>query len=335
MPSSITGCVLLIALLIRLQSCFAAYLPQPNASSQPLSVPSNSNNTLTIPDERFSMTPSYWGPKLRSTGCLFAANDAMANLALSNFYEEIVETIFEFDDQPGVVIAVLPADWLKGGKIERRFVVWGLYLAVFDMMKRSVYTCNTFHLFWEGKKVGTVGFARGIIRQSTITAADSAAKSQGLLSLSDITTTTTTALPPFAGGASVSRTSLINDEVLSVNIDLTGKTMPINSVFIVGLGAMSDLAAIDNKAGRFSTYHYRQAPVQAFMSFASFGHQPDSPPPFMTYRHVIETVAHLPVVMFDRRMFGEADMILKLNNVDVGMGLLRALRPPGGGVATS
>ena len=241
-----------------------------------------------------------------------------------------METIFDFEDQPDIVIAVLPADWHKGGKMERRFAVWGLYLAVFDMMKRSVYTCNTFHLFWDGKEVGTLGFAKGVLRQSTISA-ESAAKSQGLLSLSDIIITTTTPSPPFAGGVNVSSTNLTDDVVFSVDIQLCGKTMPINSVFIVVLGAMSDLAEVANKDSHFSTYSFRQAPVEAFLSFVSFGFHPLGPPPFMTFRHVIETLAHLPVLMFDRRVFQEADMVLKLNGVDVGMGLLREARPNGGG----
>ena len=116
--------------------------------------------------------------------------------------------------------------------------------------------------------------------------------------------------------------------------------MPINNVFIVVLGALSDIAAVSNKDGRVSTYSYRQAPVLAFVSFATLGYDPLGPPPFMTYRHVVEALAHLPVVMYDRRVFSEADMLLRLDDKEVGMGLLRELRPRGGeggggGVAVS
>ena len=291
-----------------------------------------------VPDERFQVTPVYWGPRLRSTECLFSANDAMANLALNDFYGDLVETIFEFKDQPGVAIAVLPVNWHQGGEMERRFAVWGLYLAVFDMTKRSQYNCNTFHLFWDEKEVGTLGFARGVIRQSTLTA-DHNAKSQGLLSLSNTTATTTALSLPFSHGVNTTATDLVDEVVFAIDIQLRGKMMPINDVFIVVLGALSDLAAFNIKDGRVTSYSYRQAPVEAYVSFASPGYRPLSPPPFMTYRHVIEAVAHLPVVMYDRRVFSEADIILKLNNVDVGMGLLRKLRPlegeDGGGGAIS
>lgn len=342
MLSSFTRCTLLIALLISLQSsCFAAYLPHPSTSSKIPLDPSSSNTTLTVPDQRFSVTPVYWGPKLRSTACLFIATDTMANLALNDFYGEVVETIFDFDEHPGVVIAVLPVDWHKGGEMDRRFAVWGLYLAVFDMMKRSQWTCNTFHLFWEGKEVGTLGFSRGVVRHSALTA--DSANSQGLLSLSNVTSTATTLTPSLlsANGSDVlsAPKSLTDEVVLSVNVELKGKIMPINNVFIAVLGALSDLAAIGNKDGRLSAYSYRQAPVKAFLNFATLGYHPLGPPPFLTYRHVIEALAHLPGVMFEQRVFSEADMVLKLDDVDVGMGLLRQLRPlgggAGGGVATS
>ena len=261
----------------------------------------------------------------------------MANLALNDFYGGVVETIFQFEEQPGVVITVLPVNWHQGGEMERRFAVWGLYLAVFDMTKRSKYTCNTFHLFWDNKEVGTLGFARGVVRQSTLTA--DSAKSQGLLSLSNTTATTTTLSLPFSHGVDATATDLADEVVFALNIELKGKMMPINDVFIVALGGLSDLAAFNNKDGRVTTYSYRQAPVEAYVSFATLSYRPLSPPPFMTYRHVIETLAHLPVVMYDRRVFSEADMVLKLNNVNVGMGLLRKLRPleggEGGGVAIS
>ncbi|KAL8791756.1 MAG: hypothetical protein Q9195_005632 [Heterodermia aff. obscurata] len=265
---------------------------------------------LTIPDTRFQITPHYWGPQLRSTGVLISALDAMANLALNNFSAGLPETIFDFEEQPGVAIAILPLDWQRGGEMQRRFAVWGLYLAVFDMMKRSRYTCNTYHLFWEGTEVGTLGFVRGVIRP-------------GLLSLgngSTVPVINATDLP------------VVADPVFALNVELKGKMMPINDVFIAVLGALSDLAACPDKNARVvSGYSYRQAPVMAYLSFGTFGYRPLDPPPFLTFTHVIEALAHLPLVMFERRVFSEADMMLKLDGKDVGRGLLRQLRPLGGG----
>lgn len=43
----------------------------------------------------------------------------------------------------------------------------------------------------------------------------------------------------------------------------------------------------------------------------------------MTYRHVIETLAQLPRIMYEDRKFSEADIEIRLDGVEVGLGFLR------------
>lgn len=315
-----------IALFLRLVTTYpATALPQSNTPSITSPTFIGNNFTLAVPDERFQVRPAYWGPRLRSTACLFIAVDIMATLALRDFYEGMTESIFEIEDEPGVVITVLPKNWHLRGEMERRFAVWGLYLAVFDMTTRSKYFCSTFHLLWDDEEVGTLGFSKGVLRHSGSPASPASIESpqhQGLLSLNSSIPLKTTSLRSLNNTISPAFT-LTAKPILSINVDLKNTILPINNVFIGILGALTDLASFTYKDARVDSYNYNQAPVPAFLAFTTVGFRTLVRPPFMTYRHVIGTLAQLPHIMFDDRKFSEADIELRLDGVEVGSGFLR------------
>ncbi|KAG7002422.1 hypothetical protein G7Y79_00027g061140 [Physcia stellaris] len=250
------------------------------------------------------------------------AVDITATLALQNFHEDMTEALFEIEGEPGVVITVLPKNWHLHGEMERRFAVWGLYLAVFDMTKRSKYFCSTFHLLWDDEEVGTLGFSKGVVRQSGSPTSIESPQNQGLLSLNSSIPLKTTSLRSLNDTVSPAFT-LMAKPVLSINVDLKNIILPINNVFIGIVGALTDLASFTNKDARVNSYSYNQAPVPAFVAFTTLGFRPVVGPLFMTYRHVIETLAQLPHIMFDDRKFSEADIELKLDGVEVALGRLR------------
>jgi len=43
----------------------------------------------------------------------------------------------------------------------------------------------------------------------------------------------------------------------------------------------------------------------------------------MTARHIIETLGHLPALMLERRKFSEADILMKVDGMNAGLGRLR------------
>lgn len=308
----------LTVLAISLASIYSAAILSPvSAPSLEPSNTRNSSTTLSVPDERFQVEASYWGPKLQSMRCIFNTINAITNMALGEFYGDMGETTFELDEEPGVAITIMPHNWQQFGRMERRFAVWGIYLAAFDMTKKSGYGCSTFHLLWDEKEVGTIAFSRGVIRplgQLATSSASSKTQSQGLLSLSNTT------------AATIYRNStrdLNAGSILSINVDLQNTIVPIGDIFLVVVGALSDLASVPNKDGRVKTYTYTQAPVPAWLSFTTLGFNPRRRPPYMTYRHIIETLAQLPHIMYADRKFAEADVVVALNGVDVGMGILR------------
>ena len=316
-----------------LLACYLTALPEATPSgvaptAESIGFPGG-NDSLGVPDERFQVDMLGWGPPLKSTALLFDAVHAMANMAQGDFHEDIVDTTWALEDVPNMAITILPEGFEKGRSIQRRFAVWGLYLAVFDITKSKVFQCSTARLLWRGKMVGRLVFSKGVLQgPEPITIS---AEKDGSLTLGE---RVSAPVPPIAWTNST--TILSANAVFSINVVLRPTNMPINDIFVGVLGALSDLAAYNNKDSRVMSYSFKETPVPAYFSFTTFGLKPLSQRPYMTYWHIIETLAQLPTIMYERGKFSEADVALKVNGIDVGIGILTKMRPrPGLGTGSA
>lgn len=283
--------------------------------------PSHRNDTPTIPignpaDGFVVDRAVYWGAKLRSTAVLFNAVNALTVFARLGFNDDIGDTVLTLPSQPRTAIVVLPKD--IGGTMERRFAIWGIYLGVYHMIHSQRFECSTFYFSWKGVPVGNVVFAGGTVaeRRSSLAAGDLASK--GLFPVRNASAIEAVA---FRNDTSVSA-----EPVLSVIVQLFGKVIPINDIFLTVLGALSDLARFPEKDAPALSFIYNDSPVPVYMSF--YGRALD--PRFtgrIEVKHIIETVGYLPEVMFQQRQFREANVLMKLDDVEVGVGqLVRAER---------
>lgn len=302
--------------------CFAAPPPQTITPSEGSFNFPEANTILNGLDPRFMIRPIYWGPKLDSIVSLQNAVNAMANMALRNTEEGMRDTTFKLDGSPNNAITVFPNRWQVGGQITRKFVIWGLLRAVYDMTSKNKYQCNTCHLLWQGVEVGTLGFSRGVIAASQTSAGDY--QSRGLLSLDN-----DTALGPSSLQTQSSPVNVNHTPVLSVDVEPRPLVLQINDVFMTILGAMGNLAAYPNKDESIYHFHSDWPGTPAFVSFSTRELKPRSKPPFMTCRYIVESLAVLPSIMLNRRKFSEVDIVLKLDGVEAGVGLLRRLHRPG------
>ena len=301
--------------------CLAAVLPQTDSLSiDSLGLHSSMATVGGMPSQGFEIKAAHWGPKLQPTSCLINAVNAMASMALQQIHELMKEMVFEMEEQPGVSITVLPANWHRGGQMPRKYAVWGLYLAVYTMTRKNNFQCNTIHLLWKHREVGTINFSRGVLWQSQTSQFESR---EGLLSIGNITPK----VPSLAQPRNI--TGLLKtDPTLSIDIELLGAIIPVNNVFITVLGALMDVAHFDNKDAPVMAMIFDTMPVPTHLSFTTWDKPSKAEPPFMTNRHVIEALAYLPQYMYVERKFSEADITVKLDNIKCGLGLLR--KYPGG-----
>ena len=318
-----------IIFLISLASiCHATVLPQTNGLSLGSLNWPNSNATLGIPDSRFRLSATYWGPKLRSIDILLLAVNAMTNMALRDFNEAMGESGFEMAQHPNAAITVLPNHWQWGGEMDRRFSVWGLFLAVYDISKGENFRCATFQLHWDGREVGTITFSRGVIgRLQLPPSRANDLESKGLISVGNTTTIT-----PFALNSQNGTLGVKTDPIMSIYVEFVNSVIPIRNVFITVLGALSELAAVTHKDSRVLAFIYDEAPCPTLISFTTWTKPSKSRPPYLTHRHVIETLGYIPSFLYEKGKFSEVDITIKLDNINSGLGLLRKMSvgPPMG-----
>ena len=307
--------------------CLAVVLPQADALSfESLGLHNSEAIVGSLPDKRFEIHASFWGPKLQPISCFINAVNAMSNMALRQLHELMEETVFEMEQQPGVSITVLPANWHRGGQLPRKYAVWGLFLTVYTMSRRNNFQCNTIHLIWKKREVGTINFSRGVIRQPQLSQLGSSdGRRDGVLAIGNITAI----VPSMPQPQNVTRSLMAGPE-LSVNIQLLDTVLPINDVFVTVVGGLMDVAFFDNKDAPVMAMIFDTMPIPTYLSFTTWDTPSKSKPPYMTNRHVIEALAYLPQYMYTERKFSEADVTIALDNIRCGVGLLRKWQHPGG-----
>ena len=95
-------------------------------------------------DPRFTIEAYFNGPKLPLVSCLVSTVDFLVVLALQDFSGSMGEAAWKIDDYPEVGIVVAPGT--EGGRIEVRFVMWGLRLGAAYMIRLIRFQAVTFTL---------------------------------------------------------------------------------------------------------------------------------------------------------------------------------------------
>lgn len=77
-----------------------------------------------IQDPRFKIEVSFDGPRLPLISCLMGTVELLVTLGSRDFSGSIEEVAWKLDDYPEVGMVISPKK--EGGRIELRFVIWGL-----------------------------------------------------------------------------------------------------------------------------------------------------------------------------------------------------------------
>ena len=97
------------------------------------------------PDPRFRIEPYFDGPKFPPISCLMSTVQFLMTLGLQGFSGSMEQVAWYIDDYPEVGMVVSPRT--EGGRIERRFVIWGLSQGVIHMIRLIRFQAVTFTLF--------------------------------------------------------------------------------------------------------------------------------------------------------------------------------------------
>ena len=147
---------ILLPTTVLLLSTFGFASPTPVNTSNPTVASLDTSTTISpepIPPE-FSMTPIYSAVSLDEDHCLCVAVQYLGILGSGPFSEPLQTKSYWDDHLPFVVITNRSPQ--TEGSVEARFLIWGTYLGIKDMIESRQFKNVNFVLRWEGKIVGIV-----------------------------------------------------------------------------------------------------------------------------------------------------------------------------------
>ncbi len=97
------------------------------------------------------------------------------------------------------------------------------------------------------------------------------------------------------------------------------------------LSALIEFVVFENKDIGIEHFNPDVAFVLASLAFYAWEVQPKAWAPLITPRHIIETLGHVPGLMRARSKFSEADIMMRLDRVEAGLGRLRNTDDRNGG----
>ncbi len=257
-------------------------------------------------DPRFGFEIDCGQSNLPGISVLMNAVHAMTDLALEDFDEPLVPIPYSLPNFPEVTIT--PKATARGGAIQTRFIVWGLYQSIVAMTQRKKFRTAVITLRWEAGIVGYISITghngRIFMGESNHT--------ESLLRRSRIRASN--GIDPIAQDSS-NATNISNHPILNVSFVPVGLALAGSDVLITVLYALAYVAPYPS-AQAAAGFILRPSDAEK-MCLAMLG---TATTPFFQYRWVIETLAKIPLYMLYQGRFSGATFTMSIAGVEVGQG---------------
>ena len=242
-------------------------------------VPQLTNSTISIgiPTEfSFTLEETPPGPRVRAIPCLILATNVVEEqLAL----EELTEKIEAPGWSTSEVVISISTKLIPGHKIERRFVVWGIYEALILFGDQKTFRAAILTLAWLGDPVGYLAiYPAGLT--SIDTSFNSPAMTKTEPPLSTICSSSNNSVP--------SNLSSFEDTELELILGLLDEQIPLDlhSTLFAVLGALCDAAQWPKNKVVPGRYIPRAGPSRIQINIA--------PGNFLNYKWLIKALTMIP-----------------------------------------
>ncbi|KAL9063555.1 MAG: hypothetical protein Q9161_009415 [Pseudevernia consocians] len=283
----------------------------------------NSTLGIPIPPPEFDLTYEIGGPKLRITSCLMNTIAALKELALGDWDGKVIDgTEYRLDNYPEVsIIMTTPR---RRRNVQARFVMWAICLGVYDMISKKKFEFAQFEMSWKGQLLGWVQVVNhppsadlkteGMRANSTMDLGNKSAtlpSPNRTLRLEPINITNIVTMGKVDDPA---------EARLNVTFEPIGVTLGVYDVFVPIMSGLTDMAKLP------STFQSSGLIIglEGFKGFICI--LPSLPlrtsPPFMEYAWLIRAITRIPSYMLEKSRFGEINMNIAVDGVNVGFGSL-------------
>lgn len=291
--------------------------PSAPARISPLQDGSNLTVPEGVPNGFEAIVQEPRGPKLRQISCFMAAIEIIGeHLALETFTGRIPAQGWS---QSNTVISVSTQGLAQNG-IERRYVIWGIFKALDQMVQEKNFRSAIFRLEWRGNLVGKVAF-----HPADLVGVDAGGQPTNI---------NRPIFQPFSNGTGSSDSALyvpagVGDLGLETKFFWLGPpSQPLDfyGIFMNLLGVL--MQAAEQSENRIIRETYTTSVGYGVKITISAGSRAKLPtrPPFLKYRWIIKTVALIPRTLAPMAALDAFRIELLLYKVPFGMILVEPVR---------
>ncbi len=322
----------LLACLLTAVNTLAVISPPQTLSTTFATSPLVNTTALDVSiDPRFGLKAEYGETSLPLTACFMNVVDLLAQYAELDWLSKVRERHgVVLPEYPQVEIAILPA--APRTSVEVRFVIWGIWVGMRDIVTRKSFCVVEFEVFWEEEVVAYIYFTNPIDRQVT--------GSNGTLGPNEALTLLPSPDETTSGILDVlNSTQNASDSLNEGTFNWTpiffphARTLTVIEVFLTVMAGLKNAAphqASDKVPGPYAS---AAIDVYAHVQFY-LGHKRRTPrpkPPFFQYIHVIKALRLIPGYMLGKGRFAELFFSIEVSGLTVGEGYLEKghYNPPG------
>lgn len=329
-----------LLLCLAASSTNAASLPKPTFGP-PISMNltdlySSAENTAPLGDRGFgAVDPGFkvvsqlGDTPLRPIACLINAVNAMANLALQDFYASIGPVIIQLPSYPDVVIrSIAPA--LGPRTIPLRYILWGLWCGIAFMLDNHNFVTVRLTLSLHGRIVGYIMIEKPASQLITpVGSNDDDRSGESLEKRSDVVLAATSpskSLVDSPNGTSISLANITspssNADGLRVFVAPIGQGLSVGDFFKPILGCLGYVARFPSTAP-VAEFKVHRVDSDMLMEFRNYDPQPRSEAPFFEYQLIVKALRLLPATVLQLGRWTEVIIVMQVDGIKVGDGWLK------------
>ncbi len=271
-------------------------------------------------DPRFGLKAEYGETNLPLTPCLMNIVELLAEYAELDWLSKVKGRHgVVLPEYPQVEIAILPAT--PATSVEVRFIIWGLWVGIRDIVGRNSFHEVEFEIFWEHQLVALIYFTLPMDHQGT---------SNGILDADEPLTLVPSPNQTIGGNPDISNITEHSPYALDNGIfgwnpyfAPTAKTLTVVEVFLTVMAGLKNAAP--HPASQKVSGPYASAAVDVYANVQFFLHKRRSPrtkPPYFEYIHVIKSLRLIPGYMLQKGRFAELIFVIEVSGMPVGEGFL-------------
>lgn len=272
-------------------------------------------------DPNFGIIANYAETNIPITPCLMNIVELLGNYAELDWLSSVrVRQGVVLPSYPQIEFAVIPN--APASSVEVRFVIWGIWVGIRDMVSRNIFCEAEFELYWEEKVVAFIYITKPIDLGPS--SSNETLGTDGPLMLSPTSNGTASVMLDSSNSTTdLSNTPNEGGFSWSPLYPRSAKTLTIFEVFLTVIAGIKNAAphpALDKIPGP-----YASAAVNVDASLQIYLYKRRSPrprPPFFQYIHVIEALKLVPAYMLAQGRFAELYFQMQVNDIPVGDGYL-------------